>query len=207
VVILDVLHYIDARAQEEVLQRVRAALPLGGLLLLRVGDPSAERAFASLPTPTSWRCFCRGHGLVTTHCRNIEEWRALLRECGFESHAVPMSRGTPFANVLLTGTRALTPRSSGAYQRVFFQVAQSRPPIVSRPSPSMPIKMYSTRIASNDARSGRHNIGFLNSAARVGIRCHRLIQDFPSEKTRHGNAAIQWSIHCIGFERELLKAT
>jgi hypothetical protein len=50
--------------------------------------------------------FCRGHGLVTTHCRNIEEWRALLRECGFESHAVPMSRGTPFANVLLTA-RAL----------------------------------------------------------------------------------------------------
>jgi len=106
VVILDVLHYIDPRAQEEVLQRVRAALPSGGLLLLRVGDPRGGLRFRITDYTDKLAMFFRGHGLVTTHCRSIEEWRGLLRECGFESHAVPMSHGTPFANVLLTA-RAL----------------------------------------------------------------------------------------------------
>jgi SAM-dependent methyltransferase len=106
VVILDVLHYLDAPAQRDVLQRVRAALPLGGLLLLRVGDPNGGLRFRFTAFTDMLAMFFRGHGLVTTHCRNIEEWRALLRDCSFESHAVPMSRGTPFANVLLTA-RAL----------------------------------------------------------------------------------------------------
>jgi SAM-dependent methyltransferase len=106
VVILDVLHYIDAHAQEEVLQRVRAALPRGGLLLLRVGDPCGGLRFRITAYSDKVAMLVRGHGLVTTHCRTIEGWCALLRECGFESHAVPMSHGTPFANVLLTA-RAL----------------------------------------------------------------------------------------------------
>src|SRR5256885_16535272 len=37
-VMLDVLHYLPAQSQREGLQRVRAALPPGGLLLLRWGD-------------------------------------------------------------------------------------------------------------------------------------------------------------------------
>ena len=106
VVILDVLHYIDAPAQEEVLKRVRAALPPGGLLLLRVGDPGAGLRFRFTAYTDKLAMLFRGHGLVTTHCRSIADWRGLLRECGFDSHAVPMSRGTPFANVLLTA-RAL----------------------------------------------------------------------------------------------------
>jgi hypothetical protein len=43
----------------------------------------------------------RGHAIVTQHCRSVAQWRALLRECGFDSEAKPMSHGTPFANVLL----------------------------------------------------------------------------------------------------------
>jgi len=38
---------------------------------------------------------------VALHCRSIEQWRELLRECRFDSRAEPMSHGTPFANVLL----------------------------------------------------------------------------------------------------------
>src|SRR5207237_810641 len=45
VVMLDVLHYLPAQSQREVLQRVRAALPPGGLLLLRVGDEGGGRHF------------------------------------------------------------------------------------------------------------------------------------------------------------------
>jgi hypothetical protein len=43
----------------------------------------------------------RGHSIVAQHCRSVAQWRLLLRECGFDSEAKPMSQGTPFANVLL----------------------------------------------------------------------------------------------------------
>lgn len=101
VVILDVLHYLDARSQCDVLERVHAALPPGGLLLLRVGDPTAGLRFRITAYTDKLAMFFRGHGFVATHCRSLPKWRALLAECGFNSEATPMSRGTPFANVLL----------------------------------------------------------------------------------------------------------
>ena len=45
VVILDVLHYIDIAAQNDVLRRVRDALAPNGTLLLRVGDAAAGLPF------------------------------------------------------------------------------------------------------------------------------------------------------------------
>jgi len=101
VVILDVLHYVATEAQRDVLQRVHLALPPGGLVLLRVGDASAGLRFRITDSTDRLTMFARGHGLVATHCRTVEQWRELLAECGFESNATPMSRGTPFANVLL----------------------------------------------------------------------------------------------------------
>ena len=64
VVILDVLHYLDQRAQEQVLRRVRAALPPQGLLLLRALAAaqlipitlSAALARAAAPSPSSAAC-------------------------------------------------------------------------------------------------------------------------------------------------------
>jgi SAM-dependent methyltransferase len=102
VVILDVLHYIDSRSQHDVLKRVRAALPPGGSLLLRVGDPAAGLRFRITASTDKLAMLFRGHGLVTTHCRSIGQWRELLSQYGFDTEATPMSRGTPFANVLLT---------------------------------------------------------------------------------------------------------
>jgi SAM-dependent methyltransferase len=102
VVILDVLHYIAAHSQREVLQRVRAALPSGGLLLLRVGDAAGGLRFRITAWSDVLAMLFRGHGFVATHCRTVVQWRELLTECGFDSEATPMSRGTPFANVLLS---------------------------------------------------------------------------------------------------------
>jgi SAM-dependent methyltransferase len=102
VVILDVLHYIDAPSQREVLQRVHAALPPGGLLLLRVGDAAGGLRFRITDWSDRLPMLFRGHGYVATHCRSVTQWRELLTECGFDSEATPMSRGTPFANVLLS---------------------------------------------------------------------------------------------------------
>jgi SAM-dependent methyltransferase len=101
VVILDVLHYLPAPSQREVLQRVRAALPRGGLLLLRVGDADAGLRFHFAQWVDKAVMLAHGHGRVDLHCRSIAQWRALLSECGFDTRAEPMSHGTPFANVLL----------------------------------------------------------------------------------------------------------
>ena len=101
VVILDVLHYMGESSQQAILQRVRAALPTGGLLLLRVGDASAGLRFRYSQWVDKAVMLIRGHSLVTTHCRSIPQWRDLLQDCGFEVQAAPMSEGTPFANVLL----------------------------------------------------------------------------------------------------------
>ncbi len=101
VVILDVLHYLSPPMQREVLQRVHAALPARGLLLLRVGDAGGGLRFRFGQWSDKLVMLMRGHSIVTQHCRSVVQWRTLLKECGFDSESKPMSRGTPFANVLL----------------------------------------------------------------------------------------------------------
>jgi len=101
VVILDVLHYMDGPAQHDVLKKVRAALPQAGLLLLRIGDAAAGLRFRYSQWVDKWVMLLRGHAWVKTHCRSVVQWQELLRQCGFAVQAVPMSQGTPFANVLL----------------------------------------------------------------------------------------------------------
>jgi len=103
VVILDVLHYLPAPSQREVLQRVRAAVPPGGLLLLRVGDADGGLRFRFTQWVDKLILLARAHRAPALHCRSIGQWRELLGECGFDSRAEPMSHGTPFANVLLIG--------------------------------------------------------------------------------------------------------
>jgi SAM-dependent methyltransferase len=101
VVIFDVLHYMPDATQHEILQRVRAALPDDGLLLLRVGDADGGFRFRYSQWTDKVMMKLRGHGWVQTHCRSLSQWRVLLQKCGFASAALPMSMGTPFANVLL----------------------------------------------------------------------------------------------------------
>ncbi|MBV8910120.1 MAG: class I SAM-dependent methyltransferase [Gammaproteobacteria bacterium] len=100
-VILDVLHYMPEASQRDVLQRVRAALPPSGVLLLRIGDADAGLRFRLTCWSDRLILLFRGHGLLPLHCRGLARWRKLLQECGFDSRSEPMSEGTPFANVLL----------------------------------------------------------------------------------------------------------
>jgi SAM-dependent methyltransferase len=101
VVILDVLHYLSSSSQHDVLRRVRETLPPGGLLLLRVGDANGGLRFRYTLLTDRVVMLMRGHGRVRLHCRSVSQWHVLLRECGFDSAVLPMSHGTPFANVLL----------------------------------------------------------------------------------------------------------
>jgi hypothetical protein len=86
-----------------VLKRVRAALPARGLLLLRIGDADGGLRFRYSQWVDKLVMLFRGHSSVNTHCRSATQWREIVRECGFEVQATPMSEGTRFANVLLIG--------------------------------------------------------------------------------------------------------
>jgi SAM-dependent methyltransferase len=114
VVILDVLHYITVPEQDEVLARVRRALPAGGRLLLRIGDASARRGFATSQWVDRVVTFVRGHRVVPQYGRTLADWAAALESLGFEVRSQPRSEGTPFANVLLVGTaKAATAPAGG----------------------------------------------------------------------------------------------
>jgi SAM-dependent methyltransferase len=105
VVILDVLHYVGIEAQDRVLARVREALVPGGRLLLRVGDAAAPRGYAISQWVDRVVTRVRGHTAPPTHGRPLSAWIARLEALGFVVEARPMSRGTPFANVLLVARR------------------------------------------------------------------------------------------------------
>jgi SAM-dependent methyltransferase len=103
IVILDVLHYTDHASQEAVLERARAALGPRGLLLLRVGDAEGGAGFVFSKLVDRIVALARRHRLPRLTCRPAREWRSLLTRLGFLTEALPMSQGTPFANVLLVG--------------------------------------------------------------------------------------------------------
>jgi peptidoglycan/xylan/chitin deacetylase (PgdA/CDA1 family)/SAM-dependent methyltransferase len=108
VVILDVFQFIGYAEQEALLARIRAALPPGGRLLLRVGDAEGGAGFR-LALAVDWLvALTRGHGAVRFQCRSLREWLALLDKLGFSVESVPMSQGTRFANMLLIGRRAVS---------------------------------------------------------------------------------------------------
>jgi len=108
VVILDVLHYVDLQAQEAVLGRVRDALQPGGRLLLRIGDAADSRRFLISQYVDRTVTRVRGHRVSPTWGRPLAEWMALLQRLGFSVQSMPMSKGTPFANVLLVADRKET---------------------------------------------------------------------------------------------------
>jgi 2-polyprenyl-3-methyl-5-hydroxy-6-metoxy-1,4-benzoquinol methylase len=106
VVILDVLHYVNIAAQDDVLQRVRHALAPGGRLLLRVGDANAGLPFKVSVWVDHLVTFVRGHRNARLYCRPLADWRVALEKLGFSVTTLAMNKGTPFANVLLVATVA-----------------------------------------------------------------------------------------------------
>jgi len=116
VVILDVLHYVSHAEQDTVVARVAAALQPTGRLLLRVGDTAQSRRFAISQWVDRLVTRSRGHRVPPTYGRSVADWTALLQQHGFVVTHVPMSQGTPFANVLLVADlgRTASPASGTA---------------------------------------------------------------------------------------------
>jgi SAM-dependent methyltransferase len=113
VVILDVLHYVSVAEQDAVLERVRAALPIGGRLVLRIGDAGAPRGFVASTWVDRFVKLARGQGFGRPTGRTLAAWQARLAGLGFAVATQALQGGPPFANVLLVATveRAPTPAS------------------------------------------------------------------------------------------------
>ena len=114
VVVLDVLHYVDYAAQAALLARVRDALRAGhgdGRLLLRVGNAGAQWGYRASQWVDRVVTWSRGHRQPPTWGRTLADWVALLQTLGFAVRTQPMSRGTPFANVLLVADLAAPART------------------------------------------------------------------------------------------------
>jgi SAM-dependent methyltransferase len=108
VFILDVLHYLEPEAQQQVLEKAAHALRAGGTLYMRVADVAAGLRFGFTRVADWFPTMMRGRRVPPHHHRSLADWTAMLHNFGFAVETEPMSAGTPFANVLLTaraGTR------------------------------------------------------------------------------------------------------
>ncbi|HWM94266.1 MAG TPA: DUF2062 domain-containing protein [Thermoanaerobaculia bacterium] len=105
VLLLDVLHYLPAPAQEELIARVAGALEPGGLLLIRDADAAAGWRFTATRVQERACALARRHWRQRFHYRSAAEWRRLLESAGFAVDVEPMGMGTPYANVLLAARR------------------------------------------------------------------------------------------------------
>lgn len=100
ITLFDVLHYLPATAQAQLLRRIRSRLPADGRLLLRVGDGAAGLPHHLSRIVDSLVVQAQGGGWPRLHCRPLAAWQALLGEVGFHTTPCPMA-GAGFANVLL----------------------------------------------------------------------------------------------------------
>ena len=104
IVLLDVLHYLDADAQSNLIERISAAISPGGLLLIREADAAAGFSFRLTRAAEMFAAWWRGPG-QGFHFRSRAQWNELLAKNGFVIETMPMSEGTPFSNLLWLARR------------------------------------------------------------------------------------------------------
>jgi SAM-dependent methyltransferase len=105
-ILLDVLHYLDRTAQEDLVDRTASVLRPGGVLVVREADAGGGPRFWSVRVSERTLSCLRGRPFATLRYRSKEEWGALLRATGLEVEARTAGEGTPFANVLFVARKA-----------------------------------------------------------------------------------------------------
>ncbi|HEV7668779.1 MAG TPA: DUF2062 domain-containing protein [Thermoanaerobaculia bacterium] len=103
--LLDVLHYLPAEVQENLLDRAAGALEPGGVLLLRDADAEGGGRFIATRLQERIGALARGDFRQRFHYRSAEAWRRLLEARGLATETAPLSEGTPYANVLVVGRK------------------------------------------------------------------------------------------------------
>jgi uncharacterized protein (DUF2062 family)/trans-aconitate methyltransferase len=109
VLLLDVLHYLDATVQRRLIALVARQLRPGGVVLVREPDAAAGARFHVTRSAERLAAMTRGGWRQRFHYRPAAEWAGMLESHGLRVSMQPMSRGTPFSNVLL---EARTPRAA-----------------------------------------------------------------------------------------------
>jgi SAM-dependent methyltransferase len=105
IALIDVLHYVDAAAQESALAKCAKALSGGGVLLLRVNDAGAGWRATLTRFSDRLATVARDRKWPRLHDRTLTDWIRLVERAGFAVRTLPASAGTPFANSLLVGRR------------------------------------------------------------------------------------------------------
>ena len=101
VTLLDVAHYLPVAVQDDLLARVRTALPTGGRLFVREADAAGGAGFLAVRAAERLAAIRGGDVRRRFAYRTVAELSRRLESSGFTVTATPMGRGTPFANVLL----------------------------------------------------------------------------------------------------------
>ncbi len=101
ILLLDVLHYLPAAAQETLLERVAGALEPAGVLLVREADAALGPRFLLTRAAERFCALARGHWRQGFHFRSAGQWQRLLEAAGLTVTECPMWAGTPYANRLL----------------------------------------------------------------------------------------------------------
>ena len=117
IVILDVLLYLGDAEQQRLLEKVAGALEPGGLLLLREADAGAGFAFQVTKWSERIASALRGEFGQQLHYRSAVNWIAELAGRSFAVSTVPMSEGTPFANVLFVARKNVEDHDETADKR------------------------------------------------------------------------------------------
>ena len=103
--LLDVLHYLDRRAQDDLLARVARSLRPGGVVIVREADADAGGRFLAVRFAERCAAIARGDLGQRFAYRGRTAWVAALEALGLEARAMPMREGTPFANDLVVARR------------------------------------------------------------------------------------------------------
>lgn len=105
-VVLDVLHYLPERAQEDLLRRTAEALAPGGLLIVREADAGGGLRYALTRASERLRALSRGHVGQRFRYRKRAAWHALIASQGLAVEDLDAAEGTPFSNVLFLARKA-----------------------------------------------------------------------------------------------------
>ena len=105
ILLMDVLHYLPADGQVEVLGRVVQALPPGGVLMMREADAAGGWRFLATRAGERLRALLRGDWRRSFCYRTLGEWQQQLTALGLDVSAQSADQGTPFANAMLTARR------------------------------------------------------------------------------------------------------
>ena len=105
VILFDVLHYLPAAAQIDLLKRVATALSLGGLLLIREADAGGGLSFRITQFAEWFSAIYRSLSGQRFYFRSRRNWNEILAGHGFGAEDLRMSDGTPFANLLWVARR------------------------------------------------------------------------------------------------------